>query len=98
MTYLKEKLSSRSSERRSPRWPRSPPATTPRSAISSPGHEEGRQDRVITVEEAKHRDHPGVVEGMQFDQVPSPYFVTDTADGVRARGPYILIHEKKSPS
>jgi len=59
------------------------------------------KDGVITVEEAKSTATTlEVVEGMQFDQgYLSPYFVTDAERmEVVLDDPYILIHEKKSPT
>ena len=64
-------------------------------------HEEGRQQGVITVEEAKSLETElEVVEGMQFDRgYISPYFVTN-ADKMRVEmdDAYILIYEKKLSS
>ena len=56
---------------------------------------------VITVEEAKSLDTElDVVEGMQFDRgYLSPYFITDAEKmKVVMEDPYILIHEKSSPT
>ena len=36
------------------------------------------KDGVITMKKPRAQDGLDVVEGMQFDRLPSPYFVTDS--------------------